>query len=676
MRLKTKFILLLLGFAMAFMGYVHLWWLPQLKSEIVDLTRREYQSHLSSVAEGLVPLLLENQLANVYETLDALAEDNTEWLQITLYSLNGQQLYPLDAQVKPDVPDSIVLEERVGFIDPPLGKLSVVADLAPGIQVANRLEHNLGVALSLLMTLFLAGVLLILELLVRKPLTQLVGASTRLAQGDYDAQLPAQKGDEIGLLTHSFAEMREALEQYHQELSGEIDEHRRTADALKDAKLKADYDATHDSLTGLINRREFERLLREALEEVDAFGAVHTLLYIDLDQFKVVNDTCGHIAGDELLRQISELLNATVREQDVLARLGGDEFGLLLNCCTQQDALGVGNKICAAVSEYRFSWEGKAFTIGASIGAVQLDSYARSLEALLSQADSACYMAKEHGRNRVHLYTPTDASLAARQAEMQWTTRLTKALQDDRFLLYVQPILPLQECSGLAPRYEVLLRLHDEEGGVVLPGAFIPAAERYGLIASIDHWVFDALVAFMHRRREWVGRVQFNINISGVSICDLELLRHIVAVLSIKPYLAPMFCFEITESEAVRNMRQAHHFIHRLKHLGCRFALDDFGSGMSSFTYLKNLPVDYLKIDGSFVLGVDQDDIDRVTVRSIKEIAQAMGMQTVAEYVENAAVRDVLVELGVDYGQGYFLGRPQPLTELSLPAGAAAEQYL
>lgn len=676
MQLKTKFFLVLALFAMAFMGYVHLFWLPQLKQGIMDLTKHEYQAHLRTATEGLVPLLLENQLANVYETLDALTEDNGHWQQLVLTTVQGERLYPLDEVKLEGGGSRILIEEYVGFLDPPLAKLTLQADMAPALATAEQLEYRMGVALSILMTAFLLGVGLALQMMVRQPLAQLVSASRRLAAGDYHARLPRAQRDEIGQLTHSFAEMRETLEQYHQELSGEIDEHRRTADALKDAKLKADYDATHDPLTGLINRREFERLLREALEEVDAFGAVHTLLYIDLDQFKVVNDTCGHIAGDELLRQISELLNATVREQDVLARLGGDEFGLLLNCCTQQDALGVGNKICAAVSEYRFSWEGKAFTIGASIGAVQLDSYARSLEALLSQADSACYMAKEHGRNRVHLYTPTDASLAARQAEMQWTTRLTKALQEDRFLLYVQPILPLQECSGLTPRYEVLLRLHDEEGGVVLPGAFIPAAERYGLIASIDHWVFDALVAFMHRRREWVGRVQFNINISGVSICDLELLRHIVAVLSIKPYLAPMFCFEITESEAVRNMRQAHHFIHRLKHLGCRFALDDFGSGMSSFTYLKNLPVDYLKIDGSFVLGVDQDDIDRVTVRSIKEIAQAMGMQTVAEYVENAAVRDVLVELGVDYGQGYFLGRPQPLTELSLPAGAAAEQYL
>lgn len=665
MRLKTKFILLLLAFATAFMGYVHLWWLPQLKSEIVDLTRREYQAHLHAVAEGLVPLLLENQLANVYETLDALAEDNTEWLQITLYSLNGQQLYPLDAPEKIDVADSILLEEWVGFIDPPLGKLSVVADLAPGIQVADRLEHSLGVALSVLMALFLAGVLLILELLVRKPLTQLVGASTRLAKGDYEAELPTQKGDEIGLLTHSFAEMREALEQYHQSLSGEIDEHRRTADALKQAKENADYQATHDSLTGLINRRQFERTLTDAIAEVDAFGAIHTLFYIDLDQFKIVNDTCGHVAGDELLRQVSILLTDQVREQDVLARLGGDEFGLLLTCCTQDNAVKIGEKICASLAEYRFGWEGKIFTIGASIGAVQLDSYTSSLEALLSHADSACYMAKEQGRNRVHLYSHTDANLAARQSEMQWTTRLTQALHDNQFLLYAQPVVALHGAEDSGPvRYEILLRLQDEQGGVILPGAFIPAAERYGMIAAIDHWVFDALVAFLHARRDLVGNVQFHINISGASFSNLEFLRHIVAVLNIKPYLAPLFCFEITESEAVRNMTQVRHFIGRLKHLGCCFALDDFGSGMCSFSYLKNLPVDYLKIDGAFVLGVVEDGVDQLTVKAISEIGRAMGMKIVAEYVESEAIRDAIAELAVEYGQGYYLGYPEPLNRI------------
>lgn len=677
MRIRTKVFLLLFGFTSVFLGYFHLFWLPQLNHEWVQLTEDEYRAHLRTASEGLVPLLLENRLANVYETLDALAEDNQVWQQIILETPKGQRLYPL-AEVTMLQPSEtlMVITEPVGFLKPPMAVLTVAIDLAPAIKVTDSLVHQLGIALSLLAIGFIVAVGGVMEFIVRRPLDSLVAASNQLAIGQYEVPLPQPRTDEIGALTRSFTEMRSALQRFHVDLAGEVDNHRRTADALKEAKDAADYQASHDSLTGLINRREFEKQVVAALHDANAYSVVHSLLYIDLDQFKVVNDTCGHAAGDELLRQVANLLSNLVRGQDTFARLGGDEFGLLLNCCEKEDAQLVGAKICDSLAEFRFGWEGKIFGIGASIGLTHIDSQSRGIEELLSQADSACYMAKEEGRNRVHVHSYTDQMLALRKSEMLWTSRLTQALEQDAFLLYAQPILPINPASTEAfSTYEILLRLPGNQGQLVLPGAFIPAAERYNLIGAIDHWVFDALIKCLSERAAWEGRVRFNLNLSGASLGNADLLRHIIGVLQIRPYLAPMLCFEITESEAVRNMTEALHFIEALRHFGCRFALDDFGSGMCSFSYLKHLPVDYLKIDGSFVLGVAEDRIDEATVRSINEIGHVMGMKTVAESVETKASYDALKKLEIDYGQGYYFGEPTPLEGLQLPTCKVAGSY-
>lgn len=666
MKLRTKLFVLLILFTTVFISYVHLLWLPQLKMTIIEITEKEYKSQLKSVSEGLVPLLLEGQLANVHETLNALSEDNENWIQLSLNTPQGGKLYPLD-DLKPYVTSNttVLLQEKVGFLDPPLAILTLAADLSQNIIVADRLEHQLGAAFSFLIVAFFIGIGLGLEILVRRPLAKLSLASEKLASGNYMAALPKAQNDEIGLLTQNFSAMRQALKNQYLDLRGEIDKHRRTSDELKLAKQTADFQAAHDSLTGLINRRDFERRLSETLRDINSSEEMHTLFYLDLDQFKVVNDTCGHLAGDELLKQVAGLLSEQIREQDVIARLGGDEFGLLLKYCARDDALRLGNKICALLSSYRFSWEGSMFTIGASIGGVQIDSHSHSIEVLLSEADSACYMAKEQGRNRVHFYSELDIDLVSRKVEMLWSSKLTKALRENAFQLYAQPIVPLAtRDEELHNHYEILLRLNDDDGNLVLPGAFIPAAERYGLISEIDRWVFDRVVSFLIKHRNLEGQIQLNVNLSGASLGNMAFLRHIETVLNSRLYLAPMLCFEVTESEAVRNMTQARYFINCLRQLGCRFALDDFGTGMCSFNYLKNLPVDYLKIDGSFVQGVTEERVDRITVKSINEIGIAMGMKTVAEFVESEAVKIILEEIGVTYGQGYHLGKPAPLADI------------
>lgn len=664
MKLRTKLFVLLTLFATAFLGYVHLYWLPQLKTTIIEITEKEYESHLRSVAEGLVPLLLEGQLANVHETLNALSEDNDNWIQLSLKTPQGVKLYPLDDPKPYVASDTTILQEvEIGFLDPPLAILTLVSDLSNKIKVANQLEQQLSIALSLLIFLFFIGIAIALDILVRRPLTKLSLASEKLASGDYMEALPKVQNDEIGLLTQNFSVMREALKNQNMDLRGEIDKHRRTSDALKIAKQTADFQASHDSLTGLTNRREFERQLSDALSNIGSSEEIHTLFYIDLDQFKVVNDTCGHAAGDELLKQVTDLLSQQIREQDVIARLGGDEFGIILKYCSRDDALMLGNKICTVLSSYRFSWKDRVFTIGASIGGVQVDNNSHSIELLLSEADSACYMAKEKGRNRVHFFSATDEDLTSRKDEMLWSSKLTKALQENTFLLYAQPILPLQSKDEEERySYEILLRLNDD-GNLVLPGAFIPAAERYGIISEIDRWVFDAVVLFLLTHRT-ESQLQLNINLSGLSLGNMAFLRHIETVLISNPSLASMLCFEVTESEAVRNLTHARYFIDCLRQLGCSFALDDFGTGMCSFNYLKNLPVDYLKIDGSFVREVTTGTVDRITVKSINEIGVAMGMKIVAEFVESEAVKITLEEIGVTYGQGYHLGKPAPLTDV------------
>ena len=425
------------------------------------------------------------------------------------------------------------------------------------------------------------------------------------------------------------------------------------------------HQAAHDTLTGLANRSEFERQLAVLLDCPAMERGEHVLCYMDLDQFKIVNDTCGHAAGDELLRQLSKLLQTRIRSTDVLARLGGDEFGLLLHGCPLEEALPVADSMRALVEGFRFSWQDKTFAVGVSIGLVQIDPHSESLAALLSAADSACYAAKDAGRNRLHIFTHDDQALQRRRGEMQWVSRIRDALDADRLRLYVQPIMPVQ--GSAEGGYEVLVRMLDADGSVIPPGAFMPSAERYDMATAIDTWVVGNFLAWLGdltlRRPDQPGR--YSINLSAASIGEESFLEFVLNTIERHRVPTRLLCFEITETAAIANLNAALVFMRTLKNIGCLFALDDFGSGLSSFAYLKNLPVDFVKIDGSFVREIAQDPIARAMVGSINTVAHEMGLRTVAECVEHGAILAVLAELGVDYAQGYHLGYPQPLSELA-----------
>lgn len=431
------------------------------------------------------------------------------------------------------------------------------------------------------------------------------------------------------------------------------------------------YHATHDALTGLINRREFERRLSELLVQAKHTRQHHALAYLDLDQFKLVNDTCGHAVGDRLLCQITYLLKEKVRDSDTLARLGGDEFGLLLENCPLERALQITEDLLATIRNFRFVWQGHSFDIGVSIGLVPISEDSVTPAEVLSEADAACFTAKEKGRNRVQVYQPGDLEMAQRHGEMQWVSRLHKALDENRFRLYCQAIAPLN--GDLARHGEVLLRLEDEDGKLVPPMAFLPAAERYNLMPAIDRWVIGTALAAIggHLRQQHHGQhsLMCNINLSGASLGEPGLQDYIDEQFALHQVPPATVCFEITESAAIANLERAATFMHALRQKGCRFALDDFGSGLSSFAYLKTLPVDYLKIDGVFVKDAAHDPVARAMVQAIHTVGHVMGIKTVAEYVENEQILAAIKEIGVDYAQGYGIGYPCPMSEFLQQCG-------
>jgi len=433
-------------------------------------------------------------------------------------------------------------------------------------------------------------------------------------------------------------------------------------DVSKESRLfrKLSYQASHDTLTGLINRREFENCLVTALDDAhNRQGQTHALLYLDLDQFKVVNDTFGHTAGDELLRQISDLVQANIRSTDILARLGGDEFGILLERCTEERAMEVAEAIRGAVENHRFNWQ-EAFTSArCSIGVVMVSSDSPDVASVMSSADVACYSAKDMGRNQIHLYQDSDASM--RHEEMKWVSRITSAVEENRFELFYQPIVGIGKANGSSRgHYELLLRMRDEKGELVGPDQFIPAAERYNLMSTLDRWVIRQALSQLADRNPEAEEAHFTlaINLSGTSLSEDRFLEFVISELKKQKLPHGAICFEITETAAISNLSRVIHFMQALKKLGCKFSLDDFGSGLSSFTYLKNLPVDYLKIDGQFIRNVAEDSVDESMVRAINQVGQAMGIETIAERVETKEVLDKLSELGIEFAQGYYIARP------------------
>lgn len=488
----------------------------------------------------------------------------------------------------------------------------------------------------------------------------------RVARNLVGRMLVRQGGEEIAV-SESAAPMHDVNGQ----LMGAVlvfDDIRQTRELTR----RLSHQATHDALTGLFNRSEFEKRLQRALEDTHRNGTHNALCYIDLDQFKIVNDTCGHMAGDELLREIGHTLAGELRDSDTVARLGGDEFGLLFSGCDLDAAASLAAKLHRAIRSVHFVWDGRNFEVGASIGIVPLGPRTGSVAEALSAADMACYAAKEQGRGRVHLSEPDDRELERHRSEMRWVGRIRDALREQRFVLYQQAIVPVGDPECKPCHVELLLRMLDDDGRLIPPGRFLPAAERYGLMPAIDTWVIEHAFRWLADVQHWNdAQPMVAINLSGQSLSTPGFLAQVVDQLDCLDLPYEQICFEITETAAIANFDTAMKFMRILHGMGCQFALDDFGSGMSSFAYLKQLPVDYLKIDGSYVRDLLRDPIDRAMVEAANKVGHAIGIRTIAEYVEDIDTLAALEEIGVDFAQGYGIARPAAL-EHSPPAAGQA----
>jgi diguanylate cyclase (GGDEF)-like protein len=492
---------------------------------------------------------------------------------------------------------------------------------------------------------------------IAKPIQELAYAINRVSEGAFTHTVSESSSGELRVLQKGFNSMSESLREAYSHMQEKVQE----------ATSLLRHQARHDDLTNLINRREFEVRLEHALKEVHEQFAQYVFCYLDLDQFKLVNDTCGHTAGDELLRQVSALLANRMREQDTLARLGGDEFGLLIANCTIIEATQITDMILKMVGEYRFIHDDKIFGIGLSIGIVALNHGYDSISEVIHAGDTACYSAKKAGRNQSFIFSPKDADVAQRQLSVAAISDITDEISDSQFILYCQPIIALSGGLSGQKHFEVLIRKIDHEGKLMLPTTFIPSAERYHIMPNIDRWVikstFAAYRRLLNASKQTCDYV-FSINLSGTSLSDKSLLGYIREQFAIHAIPPQNICFEITETSAIVNLQNTIQIFKALRAIGCKFALDDFGSGMSSFTYLKNFEVDFLKIDGSFVKEMHLNKMDHAMVRSVHSVAEAMGIQTVAEFVENETIVKELKKIGIHYGQGLHLGVPITMKKL------------
>jgi diguanylate cyclase (GGDEF)-like protein len=449
---------------------------------------------------------------------------------------------------------------------------------------------------------------------------------------------------------------------YHQKVNGSVLVLQDVSETREMSNLLA-YQASHDDLTGLLNRREFENRLQDLIEIPAEKNTVGVLCYMDLDQFKLINDACGHLEGDKLVRQVAGLLASHIRDQYYFARLGADEFGLLLESCSLDKALDYARELIELIKDFRFVVQGKSFEVGMCIGLVSLKPGEQTLTDVMSYADLACHIAKEKGRNRIHWYQDDDDTLNKRRGEMEWVQKISQAYSENRFVLYAQEIVPIVRKKGDKRHFEVLLRMLDDAGNIILPSAYISAAERYNLMPDMDKWVISNVFSKLSRHLEGINYDpadirKFAINLSGQSLGNIEMHYFVKEQFNKYPKLTSYIIFEITETAAISNMAMASDFISTIREKGVLFSLDDFGSGLSSFSYLKNLPVDYLKIDGEFVKDMSYDPVNFAMVASINQIGHVMDIKTIAEHVDSNDVLESLSKLGVNYGQGNWLSEP------------------
>ena len=628
---EILFTLLALGLA----GYLLTRHIRTLLVATRKISGGDYDLHIPVTSRDEIGLLarnfnsmteaIRNRIAALHQSEQALHEEK-ERAEVTLHSIgDGVITTDLEGRVRylNPVAETLTGCAQAEAVGKPIETVYRIQDQATGSPLANSAR------LCLAEDTVISGV----------NLAQLVSADDRLyAVEETAAPIRGKAGKTIGavLVFHDVTEARET-------------------------SRKLGYQATHDALTGLINRREFERQVEDALRDAKENDTNHAFCYMDLDQFKVVNDTCGHSAGDGLLIELATMLRHRVRETDTVARLGGDEFGILMRNLPLNEARALAEDIRNRVRDYRYLWEGKTFEVGISIGVVPIRPNTVAVADIFSNADIACFVAKDKGRNQIHVSSLDDVEQARRHLEMQWSVRIPSALENDRFVLHCQKIYPLDASSVEAPRCELLVRMLEEDGSLILPGRLIPAAERFRHMPEIDRWVIHNALQLIARHGATMGLAAYAINLSGQSLGQEDLLDFVKREILRSGVRPGLITFEITETAAIRNVSHAARFMTELKKMGCQFALDDFGSGLSSFGYLKMLPVDYLKIDGSFVRNMVHHEHDHSIVVAITQIAKTLKIACVAEFIEDEATLLALKEIGVDYGQGFHLHRPEAI---------------
>lgn len=569
---------------------------------------------------------------------------------ISVTNASGQELAAWKKDNRSYLDNSVVFERSVDFEGENFGTITTVWDPARITQaVDTKIAKD---RIYLIGSLFCLTVLslVLLHVLVTSPLSKIDGRLRLLSESDSDTHnlppLTYSSSKEISRLASATNELKEAI------------------NASKHLAIELEYQANHDYLTGLDNRSSFERVLSERLSNRNEASPEETLLYFDLDQFKVVNDTCGHAAGDALLKQLSTIVKKQVRPFDTVARLGGDEFAILLHETSLNKGIKVAEQIRSEIADFRFSWDNRSFNTEASIGAVGITSPDVLFNELLAKADMTCYEAKSAGRNRVQVFQEDDTVLSERQSQMTWIPRINDAVENSKLVLFGQAIEEAKPGIHSLLHIEMLVRMRDDDNNLIPPGAFLPAAERYGLISQIDRWVVSNTLEWMSEQQHQSGLTNIcAINISGASICDDQFRKFLLSALNVTDVPGENICFEITETAAVSNLSAAVDFMLNLKEFGCCFALDDFGTGMSSFTYLKNLPVDFVKIDGAFVRDLLNDETSLAMVRAMADIAHVMNIRSIAEFVETDDIRCELENIGIDFVQGYGVGKPKPLDD-------------
>jgi diguanylate cyclase (GGDEF)-like protein len=572
--------------------------------------------------------------------------------------VDGTEIVGLEVQL--DGPPVVVGNKPAGaasiaVAEPDSTNPAVTIYMKPWQKELQKRRNNTLLMLGLFLLAFAFILQRILYRTLSRPFGAMVEAAKRYSDGDESARFDDSRKDEFGYLGRFVNKALEASQDKREALELALTQ-------VRESEQELSYQASHDPLTGLRNRRSFERLIKEAIQDAEMRDKEHALCYIDLDEFKIVNDSCGHAAGDDLLRKISALFQEQVRATDIIARLGGDEFGFILHTCSIEKAEEIADKVRRAVKDFRFQWKGRHFSVGASIGVVPILAGCDGVAAVMSAADMACYSAKDQGKNQVFAYSATSKEMAVRRSEMQWASRLTRAIDEKRFVLYCQPIVSVQDTE--VSHYEILIRMVGEDGELISPGRFLPSAERYGFITAVDMLVVEEVFTSCSAWLRAQPQASLSINISGKSVGNTELAALLKQRIAEEELHPGQICLEITETSAVGDLDKALSFMSELREAGCSFALDDFGKGLSSLSYLMELDVEYLKIDGSFVVDIASNSVHFAMVEAVQKISSAVGIKTVAEYVENAEIVEALERAGVDFLQGYHVGRPQPIEEM------------